>query len=809
MQEQTLSEALNQILTKKLKSTTLLVIYDKFGSFESIIHKSVPPNIKLIKYTGSELEIRFKIEKESNLGDSRIIYLPKTPESRSWLKDYELMGEKIELDVIKILSNEFDIEINPEILHLLTPNNCRKLSERWDVVLGSVRSPLSKNQLEEALITAVLNVPSKFNVEQIIFHILEEPEITSETLVRNNLEKAFIQILEKNGLPRFDNINLDLISSSILLSEIFSKTQLDDSKYVDILPKNEYRHKWNIFSKNWSQNLEHKESFLSYSEKVEKQYQLDKLLVGVENIEKLDNFKIVDKILLDEIIGRTDNTIDSIYDNLNYIKKISEQRNNNLWVKEEIIFEWPILETLAHLLNKIKKYDYNKIVNHYYDEGWKIDYYYRMMSMNLDKLNRNIINKLIIPTNKEYQKWLKKINIKFANHYEDKVIFPLDESLNPINFWERHVETDKKIIIFYLDSLRLELLNSINQQLKKSGNKIEFIKATSLIPSTTVVNFAALLPNKEIRIDKPKNDIEIFIDKTKIKTKQDRVKYIKNKYKEKTSFLEINELRDNLKSINKKIKDANIIIVYDNQIDKAGHFIETNLLDYFNNQIERILSAINSSILLGPQKIYILTDHGFLFIPNTESVEKIDFNFKQYYGSKRYQIGQNQKSDRTISIPLEEMGINSDLFVHVPKGIGYFRTSGSNDSFIHGGLSLQECCIGYLVITPDQKGQKITVKAEYPEKISSTIVKVTLSPQSSAPIPIYRTIRVELLNKKEIIGNSEDIAIEQKEEIYIPLRKISGIKSLTLRITDIYTREILHQKEITISLPEYGDDLFP
>jgi len=145
---------LRDLLSDRLEENRLLVWYDPGGTLEPIVEHSVPRQTQLIKYGGSFLKLRIQIEQEGHLGKKRIIYIPTKPQKQSWIKDYELFGEKMELNLPKILREKFKLQTTERTQVLFTPSNCKRLSESWNQVLKNIKLPLTMVQLEEAIIDA-------------------------------------------------------------------------------------------------------------------------------------------------------------------------------------------------------------------------------------------------------------------------------------------------------------------------------------------------------------------------------------------------------------------------------------------------------------------------------------------------------------------------------------------------------------------------------------------------------------------------------------------------------------------------------
>lgn len=151
-----------------MAQTKILIWYDEGATLAPMIEKVIPSSTELIVYKGSYLQIREKIEKDGNLSKSRVIYIPQLPLKKSWLRDYELFGERIELDLPKLLRDLFQLNSTLQSNTLLTPSNCRRLALKWNHVLGEIEPPITLEQLEEASISALLDQTSRFDLKKTI-----------------------------------------------------------------------------------------------------------------------------------------------------------------------------------------------------------------------------------------------------------------------------------------------------------------------------------------------------------------------------------------------------------------------------------------------------------------------------------------------------------------------------------------------------------------------------------------------------------------------------------------------------------------
>jgi len=812
MPKTTLERTLRDMLKEKQEENRSIVWYDEGATLEPIVDQTIPRNTELIKYEGSFLKIRVQIEEEEDLGRKRVIYIPRKPQKESWIRDYELFGEKIELNLPKILRDKFQLKTTPQASQILTPPNCRHLTKMWNKILGQVRLPLTMEQIEEASIAALLGQPSKFDVERAVLTFLEDPDNIKERLEKSGLKQVFLNILDRNGLPKMEDLDSGRTAAALLLSELIFNSEITEEGYENILPEPSRRQFWANTLHTWASNTTLLESFFQWSQKTESEYNIKDLAIGQKGIEDVESFQAVDSALLDEIKARTEEGgIKGILENATYIEKVAATRIDKVWSREGRVKDWPVLQKSVEMLRQIEKSlreeDRTQLLHNYFEELWIIDQLFRDISPYRRNLDRTIRSNIIDPVTERYQKWLQETNEALAQQVAQQKKWPLPGIQPQTDFWNEFMRPGQKTCLFLIDALRLELQKRLVERLMKKGHKVKHKHLLASLPSITEICMPSLLHKQEFNIEPSNGQIIVKINGETISNKEDRIKYLKNEFKEDIAFLDLHECKEELPAISEKIGEASILVISDVDIDKAGRFLSDDILEHFDNLLERIETAVETATLLGFQKIIITTDHGFLIIPNPESVRVVeDFSEKGTVASRRYAIGNPPRCEGCITLPLRNIGYRAEGEILLPKGINYLPRRGPKEIYIHGGLSLQECCIGVIEIEPKTIGKRIAVKAETSEPISSKFVRVRLMPQTTELFPIPRTVKAQLIHKGEVVGDSEPVELlRQSSEIYMKLEKTRGVETVELRIIDVLTKEILFRKEVEVSLGEYDD----
>jgi len=117
----------------------IVVWYDAGGTLSELVDEVVPEGVRLIKFDGSFLALRFELESNSpDLTGKWLIYVPEKPLQESWLRDFELLGERLEMDFLSLLQRRCNLPVTLVLTDLLRsrPENSKRLVRQWEQLMG-------------------------------------------------------------------------------------------------------------------------------------------------------------------------------------------------------------------------------------------------------------------------------------------------------------------------------------------------------------------------------------------------------------------------------------------------------------------------------------------------------------------------------------------------------------------------------------------------------------------------------------------------------------------------------------------------
>jgi uncharacterized protein (TIGR02687 family) len=279
----------------------------------------------------------------------------------------------------------------------------------------------------------------------------------------------------------------------------------------------------------------------------------------------------------------------------------------------------------------------------------------------------------------------------------------------------------KRVFVIISDALRYEVAHDIHQQINDEKRfKSAIHSQLGVVPSYTQLGMGSLLPHKSLTAhlgNKPEYkadglSVHGHDNRHKILAKHGGVAFKADEVLNWTN----QEGRD-------KVKEANVVYIYHDEIDAIGDKLATenqtfeatrNAVDEIKQLVGRIINRLNGS------RVLITADHGFLFkMTDVTDSDKTALKSKPagtIEAKKRYLIGTNLPSEEfywtgklsnTAGIDTTQ---GDDAEFMVPRGSNRFNFVGGA-KFIHGGIMPQEICVPVIHVRElDTKAQTIHAK---------------------------------------------------------------------------------------------------
>lgn len=815
-----LIKQINKLIDESIKDKPMVVWYDDGATLSNIIKEAIPEGVNFVPFEGSYLAIRLKVEKsDPRLKNKWFIYIGEKRREKSWIRDYELFGECVEYNLERLLVDHFGLRSSREIRELLEGHRGRALADKWDMIIGGIKGSITQERIIDGLLSVTFQI-LPFDIKRAILEYLTYSERYISELGRMGLHKRFNEkINELLGVSCLKDEIVDpmLLASAFLLSELVeSSGGIGEKEFHSLIPSKEKRILAYNLVKDWTHNTALRDGFFRWSEELASKYDVKSKFQGFEKLTEVLSFKDVDAQLLDEIIARIKGG--EFEKHAKMIEKVSDKRKKTIWSETGRIKFWDYIYHAARLNNLIhentelleeKDLSMDEFIENYIHRWWIIDESYLNLASNAIAPDERINEYILKPSSERYGKWLEFLGKRFSEAVSQAGRWKSKHAYSQKKFWEKNISVDdKRVAILYIDALRYDLAKHLITKINERGFEVSSIPMLSSIPSITEVGMAALLPKHEdnISLIVENGDIKIAIDEFLVTQKGDRNEWIKKIFPD-SVFLDLSEICSSTnEKLRQKIGKASRIFILDRKIDVLGTFITDISVSFFNDAIEKIAAAIENLHYAGIKKVVIGTDHGFLLLPEgmkTDTIQNISVS-SETCKSWRFLAGKPPKVESLLTFDYKELGFSSQGFARFPRAIGCIAMPGRM-VFYHGGISLQEnCLLSITSIFEPKDVERVKIKAELPEVISTAVFLVSIAPFFEKLTALQRKVVVQVLSEDKIISESDIHSIFQEPvKARLVLKKIP--KKAKIQIKDIETNEILFAKEVQVKLEGYDE----
>lgn len=376
---------------------------------------------------------------------------------------------------------------------------------------------------------------------------------------------------------------------------------------------------------------------------------------------------------------------------------------------------------------------------------------------------------------------------------------------------------NRKVAYLLVDALRYELALELERSLGSSF-AVSLQAACAQLPTKTEVGMAALLPTGggKFALSAAEGSLVVSIAGTEVTLAAKRDAWLAAQFGDRCQVLSLAELVDwpNRRKLKENVQ---LVVVRTTEIDLAGERSSTLLAAALPGLLMQLQKGIHKLRHLGMEAIVVAADHGFFFLPDYQAGDSTARPPGDWLVAKdRFLIGRGPSSSGTLRFHPEELGIpiEAEAFV-VQKGLSGFQ---AGLEYFHGGLSLQECVVPVLTITPSRAAAKkraplkivLTYRGKSEGGVTSRMVMVELAcrgasgsiafdeqwaaePPVQVQLLVYKSGATEEVGKL-VVGERVDpatrlVSLREGEVIKVPVRldeDFSG--SFTVKALDAITQ---------------------
>ncbi len=724
--------------------------YDEEREFEHMLEDiDLPPDVKVLIIEENNIFEAKMLLCETDTESDYLVYYPFAVRyENNWLRDIQLYSEDFRADFTSILMDQLHIpqtfKLRNAMKHYLKFFDNKERREKF-VALGTNYENAGQLHID---IMAVLSGAKNNTVHGVLQTVLCDALYSDEERAMSQIEKfgnvqAFWDMAAKYTGYVDDKPSLSDLAVHILLTA-FSSIGADIAlSGLEQYITSENQIACYAFIDEWNSTLESEKLFDLASDVAEKfglAARLDKLDTDV--LLKNDSLPCVDEVIIARFMKEIGENIVKVDD----ILEITESRRTSKWYSR-----YEYLYDGLYYMAKMQAFYYEHISGfHYgiYSELWNeysgglylMDTYYRRLHIAfrkrlvstagvLDDLFKTAVDnaeKLYVGwyLSELNGQWCKLINGQFGD------TFALADIAQQSRFYKNIAEPitneSGRVFVIISDALRYEVAAELSEKLIRETNGTAKISAVqSVFPSVTKLGMAALLPNDELSID---SKMRVLCDGEPTESTESRDRILKKYCADNCAVTYETLIAMNQSQRRELVSGAKVVYIYHNRIDATGDKVNTEKQVFeacseAAEEIKNLVRMITNS--MSGSNIIITADHGFLYsygiIKESEKADSDMVKGNIIESGRRYFIAdKNSSSDVLMKIPMRNY--NEELAGFTPYENIRIKKQGGGMNYVHGGISLQECCVPVITFKNFRAGSKhfVDIKKVKLKLISTT-----------------------------------------------------------------------------------------
>lgn len=345
------------------------------------------------------------------------------------------------------------------------------------------------------------------------------------------------------------------------------------------------------------------------------------------------------------------------------------------------------------------------------------------------------------------------------------------------SFFVEHVQPiirggRNKAVVIISDAMRYEVADELGTRIRREDRfDAELGAVLGVLPSYTQLGMAALLPHRTIG-HSGKNDL-VNVDGQPAGGTANRNKILAAVDGFAITAEDVLALdRDALREL---YQAHQVLYIYHNRIDATGDKpgTERQVFGAVEETLTELTSLIKKLTNANATNILVTADHGFVY--QDSGLDETGYLSVEPQGdqitvkARRYVLGAGLKKDAAFAtFTPQQLGLDSQLEVQIPKSIHRLRLQGSGARFVHGGATLQEIVVPVLTVNKKRKSDIRSVTVEIlPESNIITTGQIAIKLYQADPVSDKvqsRSLRAGIFVGETLISNQVDLNLDQRSD---------------------------------------------
>ena len=714
-----MSEQIRDGLERSFIADRLVVWRDPEGRFREEFDAIEIPKVTKLVADRNEFSLKHRVLIEEP--DAYfLIYRPGTPppDEQNWLLDIEIGYGLFTADKADLIRSELNLHLHYGALirdHLAFFASRQRTLRLKGLLLGKEREAEIRRHM--LAICAGSDSTDEAILEALLAELAQETDTAWSLIARSGLAGAFWEMVRSRYGYRSDEPSVADLAQA-LFTGAYAMTFDEETP---ITPDA------SVLLNRWSGMVATRPLFIALSDRLAERLRIEADLSTrpFDAVARLQLFRAADEAVLRSLIAR----IDAQEITLEETRRVVQARRGSLWY-EEFRDLYEALLSAAELLDRLSGFAAPQMslesgVTSYAETWFRVDQLYRKFVLHrgrtvytdhleaLAQRVEHLYTDLFVP----------RLNASWQGVVDRTETWRTGRLVEQRRFFEAHVaplrKRNTKVIVIISDALRYEAAEELYRMIRAQPRfEAQLSPMLGVIPSYTQLGMAALLPNRELRVQP---DSQVRVDGESATGTPNREKILASGAKgDAVRAVQAEDLdRMGKEELRALIRDHEIVYVYHNVIDSIGDSPKTEseaclAVERALDQLEKLVRRLAGN---NANNLLITSDHGFLY--QSHPIHEGDFSAASIdapgvtYEAQRFVLGRDLPASEGLDLfPPKRAGLEGDVDVLLPRSIARLGRKGKGSRFVHGGASLQEIVVPVITINKARRDDIEEVEVE-------------------------------------------------------------------------------------------------
>lgn len=773
-----MSNRISQALTKLFERHRIVFWYDAKQELRSDFDTVSIPDVEKLEIANNEYGLKHRVLREAP--EQKFLLFKEGPQPEdldNWLLDVQLAHGEFRTDQVAIWLSE--LELGLEFAEVAQAHaEFFQANKRKEALKKLLKPDDTAGQLRLKMLAVCAGSEPRMDsvVETLLQQLAEDRDDGIRLIERCGLDQFLWE-----QLTRFYGYEASEPSLRDFVIELFKScyamgTDGEVKLTGDAL----------VFFKRWKDSRQFEQGFETLSAECAEVLGIEQDLGkrDFRDLIELDYFRLIDQKIISDlvraVVGRTVTSGD--------VALWVRQRRQGHWYSEfrhlyeAIEFAARFIQMLGEA--RLTMDSVSDGVQRYSRSWFQLDQLYRKFTYHVRMSGQaSLMGELSEQVENLYSNnYLLKLGDGFQVHVDAAPrweAYPVVQQKAFFEHWVRpYLRKDKRICVIVSDAMRYEigdeLLGLIRQEDRYSA---ELEPALSTLPSYTQLGMAALLPNKSLAI--ADNDTgTVLVDGQSSQGTTNRTKTLQAALDGRGQAVKAEDFMQlNREESRELLKGNDVVYVYHNRIDHTGDKMhsEGQAFEAAEQTLGDLIRLIKKLTAANANNLLITADHGFIY--QNRELDESDFLGDAVsgddirYRDRRFVLGKGLSASPAFHhFSSEQLGLDGDMEVQIPKSINRLRLKGSGSRFVHGGASLQEVVIPVLKVNKKRQSDVSAVEVDILRGASSVITSGQLAVTLYQCGPVTEKVQPRHLRAGiytqagELISDSHELSFDLTSE---------------------------------------------